>query len=74
MKEINDNVQINQLIQIIIQTYKKGINRTISSLYKEINNSVRSKTNDVRSKWEKKEAGITLTRDQWAKICTIPHT
>lgn len=74
MKEIKDNVQINQLIQIIIQTYKKGINRTISSLYKEINNSVRSKTNDVRSKWEKKEVGITLTRDQWAKICTIPHT
>lgn len=74
MKEIKDNVQINQLIQIIIQTYKKGINRTISSLYKEINNSVRSKTNNVKSKWEKKEVGITLTRDQWAKICTIPHT
>ncbi len=73
LKEIKNNYEINQIVQVIIQTYMKGTSKTVSKLYKGISNLRNHSIEYIRLKWGK-EVGISLLPDQWKKICTIPHT
>lgn len=70
-QDIKQNVpHHNSLVELFTKAYKSQLTRGITAkLYKSITNLNSHSTKYIMDKWEK-EAGITITEEEWECICT----